>query len=614
LIDFKAIGFKCGVEVHQRVDSHKLFCECYCNPNKEGEKGQVFELKRRLAAVAGELGGLDPAAAFEAARGKEFTYFSDSKTSCLVECDEEPPHQINEEAVKVALQIALALGARPVDEVQVMRKTVVDGSAVSGFQRTALVALNGLLETSRGRVGIPTICVEEESAGIVEKSAGSAAYRLDRLGIPLIEIASDASIKDGVHAAEVAEKIGLLLRTTGRVQRGIGTIRQDLNVSVEGGARVEIKGAQELAAIPAIVENEARRQVELIKIKKKLAGKKKIAVQPAVRDVTHLLKEDGPSFVRKAISEGASAMAVKLEGFAGLLGRELMENHRLGTELSDYARASAGVKGIIHSDEDPAKYSLEESVFSAVARQLGCTASDAWVLCVEKELVAVKALDAAFHRARLAFDGVPSETRRVEGEKSVFMRPMPGADRMYPETDVAPLRLNAVFLAGVKPLEDFEARKKRFKAMGLNEELAEKILRGSEANSFEELVRDSGADALFVAVTLEDTLKALRRAGFSVDSLGIERLREVFSLYAKGRIVKAAVPELLKALCEWPAPAETVLREKKLEKFSSRRLAATVKALREEGVSEKQLFAEVMKRHRLNVDAGELQALLKKAF
>jgi len=251
---------KIGLEVHQRLDTReKLFCSC---PTRGGFV-KTCELVRVLNPSVGETGEFDKAALFEKKKGRASVYNVFEDSSCLVECDEEPPKKLNDEALEIAVLICRLLNAEVVDEIHVMRKTVIDGSAVSGFQRTAIVGLNGKVETSEGSVLIPTVCLEEESAGIK-----GDRFNIDRLGIPLVEIATDSeSIKTPVQAMETALKIGELLRSTERVQRGIGTIRQDLNVSISGGARVEIKGVQELKLIPKIIEKEVERQERLLKFK-----------------------------------------------------------------------------------------------------------------------------------------------------------------------------------------------------------------------------------------------------------------------------------------------------------------------------------------------------------
>jgi len=260
-MDYKNLGFKCGVEIHNRLATNgKLFCNCKASFSDKKHSGEVI---RKLRAVAGETGEVDVAAVHEYLKNKSFVYNSYDKESCLVETDSEPPHGMNKEALEIGLQISKMLKAEIPDEIHVMRKTVVDGSNTSGFQRTALVGMNGILKTSKGDVRISNISIEEESSGIVEKGKNSV-FRLDRLGIPLVEIGTEPDIVDPEHALEVAEKIGMIVRSTGKSQRGIGVTRQDVNVSIKGGARVEIKGFQELSMIPKIIEEEIKRQQQLI--------------------------------------------------------------------------------------------------------------------------------------------------------------------------------------------------------------------------------------------------------------------------------------------------------------------------------------------------------------
>jgi len=261
MTDYFKLGFRCGIEIHQQLEGKKLFCNC---PALNSTKEPDIEVKRRLRASAGELGEIDKAAKYEMAKSKEFIYIGNSEDVCNVEMDEEPPHQINQDALNTALEVALLLKAKIVDEIQVMRKTVVDGSNTSGFQKTALIATGGYIETSKGKVRIPTICLEEEACQKIEETKEYTKYRLDRLGIPLIEIGTETDIKSPEHAKETASLLGMILRSTGKVKRGIGTIRQDVNISIKGGARTEIKGFQELKSIPKVIEYEIERQSSLI--------------------------------------------------------------------------------------------------------------------------------------------------------------------------------------------------------------------------------------------------------------------------------------------------------------------------------------------------------------
>lgn len=268
-MDYKELGFKCGLELHQRIQSHKLFCSC---PSILRDDKPDLVIKRKLRAVAGETGSIDIAAQKEMSKDLEFVYEFYSDTNCLIEIDDEPPNKLNEEALNIALEIALLLKCEIVDELHFMRKTIVDGSNTSGFQRTALLARNGFIETSRDNVRIGSIYLEEESAKNVKESNDNRIWRLDRLGIPLIEIQTEADILDEKHARETAEKIGMILRSTNKVMRGIGSIRQDVNISIKGHPRVEIKGFQDIRLIETVIKNEVDRQLNALKTKKDLFG------------------------------------------------------------------------------------------------------------------------------------------------------------------------------------------------------------------------------------------------------------------------------------------------------------------------------------------------------
>jgi len=278
-MNYEKVGFKCGLEIHQQLDSHKLFCNC---PSVLRSDSPDFEVKRKLHSVAGEKGEVDVAVKHEAELDKEFIYQGYDST-CLVEIDEEPPHKLNPEALKIALEIAILLNCKIVPISQVMRKTVIDGSNTSGFQRTVMIARDGFIETSYGKVGIETVFLEEDSARRINSSASNkenlneetiskdekkVVYRLDRLGIPLVEIATAPDIKNAKQVKEAALKIGEILRSC-KVKRGIGTIRQDINVSIKGTNRVEIKGFQDPKIMEVCVEKEVLRQQEFLDKKEK---------------------------------------------------------------------------------------------------------------------------------------------------------------------------------------------------------------------------------------------------------------------------------------------------------------------------------------------------------
>ena len=264
-LNYEKIGLKSGLEIHQQLDSSKLFCNCKSILRKDEPD---FLIKRKLHAVAGESGKVDKAAKYQASLEKEFIY-EGYDSICLVELDEEPPHKINNEALKIAIEISLLLNCKIIPITQIMRKTVIDGSNTTGFQRTVLIAKNGFVETEFGKVRIESVFLEEDAARIIGGEKGEKIYRLDRLGIPLVEIVTAPDIKTPIQAKEVALKIGNILRSS-KVRRGLGTIRQDINVSINNHPRVEIKGFQDPKIFVEVINKEIIRQQNELKTKKKL--------------------------------------------------------------------------------------------------------------------------------------------------------------------------------------------------------------------------------------------------------------------------------------------------------------------------------------------------------
>lgn len=275
-MDYKKLNLMVGLEIHRQIDSHKLFCKC---PSIFSDGKPDLIVKRRLRAVESEIGEKDKVAIFETLKDKEGIYEYFNESACLIELDEEPILGINEEALEVVLTVAKMLNCEILDEIIIMRKQVLDFSNTSGFQRTALVARNGNLTINGMGIRIESICIEEDSARKIKDSKNEVIYRLDRLGIPLIEITTSPDMKDPVYVKDVASHIGMILKSTGKFKSGLGTIRQDINISIKNGKRVEIKGVQDLRNIPKIIDNEIERQ-------------SKINVNEEVRVVNSELKTD----------------------------------------------------------------------------------------------------------------------------------------------------------------------------------------------------------------------------------------------------------------------------------------------------------------------------------
>src|SRR3989338_3387761 len=380
-MNYKELGLKCGLEIHQQLEGKKLFCNC---PTTIRDDEADFVIQRKLRASAGEDGKIDIAAKQEQLKGKTFSYQGYHDTTCLVETDCEPPHEVNSEALMAALQLCKIVGAEVFTVLQVMRKTIIDGSNTSGFQRTALLAKDGKIQTSSGVVRITNVSVEEDSCKIVSETSEEKVYSLDRLGIPLIEIGTAPDITSPEQCQEAAKKIGMLLRSLPGVKRGLGTIRQDVNVSIKGGARIEIKGAQDLRQLPLLVELEVKRQEELLKIKEELNKQKVKLSSLNITDVTSLFTISSANLIKNTLAKKGKVLAIKLPGFAGIIGREVQPGRRIGTEFSDRAKIHAGAGGIFHTDELP-RYGISETEVIAVKEKLGCSKNDAFILVADEE-------------------------------------------------------------------------------------------------------------------------------------------------------------------------------------------------------------------------------------
>ena len=476
-LDYEKIGLKCGLEIHQQLNTKKLFCNC---PSLLRKDEPDFTIQRKLHAVAGESGKVDEAAQYQDSLKKNYKYQVYDST-CLVELDESPPREINKDALKIALQISIMLNAKIFPIAQIMRKTVIDGSNTSGFQRTVLIARDGFFETKNGRVGVDTVCLEEDSARIISEKNNEITYRLDRLGIPLIEIATSPEIKSPIQAKESALYLGSVLRSC-NVKRGLGTIRQDVNVSIKNGERIEIKGVQDPELIKKSVEAEAKRQFGLIKNKKQFKSE-----------------------VRKVLSNG----------------------------------------------------------------------------------------------------------------KSEFLRPMPGASRMYPETDLPLLKISRNLINEVKRnLSYLKSEERKLRKTGLEENTIKLLFKKGKMNDFTEFVKVYNNPKLIAKIILNIPKEIAGHSNLSVV--------EVNKLFTKDLIMhileKVKNRELLENQVKMVL--EKYTKNKNLEKalkFEKEDRSVVeeriIKIIKEKpGLSEKAYMGLIMKEFRGKIDGKEAAEIFKKYF
>lgn len=517
-LDPESLGFMCGIEVHQQLATGKLHSR---------QKGELYDVSidtlpedwprysRRLTPARGEGGKIDVAAKFEAKRNRSFVYVM-SPNSGLIELDERPPLPHDKDAMDISLTVSAMLNAKPLDLMQTMRKTVVDGSNTTGFQRTTLISRDGILEVKGGDVRIDVLCLEEDSARkldtITRQESVEVIYNLDRLGLPLIEIATAPDIKSPGHAKDTAIALGRTLRDTRRVRRGLGSIRQDLNVSIACGDRVEIKGCQDLSWIPRIIELEMARQLHFYRLANELRSEMGLPILPNnrddddseieqnvaqevskklplnINDVSDLFSSCESKMVTSSLDSGGVMLALLLPGLAGKIGTKVLDSQgsqmpRLGRELAGAAKL-AGVKGIFHSDELPA-YGITQDYVDAVRENLSLNDQDAFLLCCAPKWQAELALESSLNRARMAWHRSPKEVRNVVIKKGAPedgttspMRPLPGGARMYPETDIPNFELTESKWKEVLdnlPMSQAE-RKSRLESEEMSEDQAKQLL------------------------------------------------------------------------------------------------------------------------------------------
>ena len=618
---------KVGLEIHRQFDTeHKLFCSC---PTQLSEEPPENKFLRRLRPTQSELGQVDQAALFEFHRGKGIVYEADHKTSCLVEMDEEPPGRLNTEAIEVCLTAALLMNAKPVDEIHVMRKIVIDGSNTTGFQRTSVVALNGLLTIDGSTVPIDQISLEEDAARKTSQTREVTGYRIDRLGIPLIEVTTAPVLHSPSEVEKVALAIGNVLRATRKVKRGLGSVRQDLNISIPNGALIEIKGVQELELIGKAVQLEVDRQKSLLQIKDELKNRnvQSSTINRDYIDLTTLFQNTEARVFKEAILKNGVVLGMRLQHFGKLLGRELgAPGLRFGTELSGRASFWAGVGGIFHSDELPG-YGITELEIEQVRKMLNLDGEDAFVLVADQYERAKDALSAVADRAVEALAGVPEETRNAMPDgSSRFLRPRPGAARMYPETDVPSAPITEQTIAELKsklPETPEESIKRLTHQYSLNQKLSKQLMDSDYLALFERTAKASkNTQASFIATMLTETCKSLEREGFAVHEVSDEKIESIFQLVERGTIAKEAMLDLLKWQAKNPdsdpndginALGFQMLSETELEIIIDQHLEKNRKLVEEKGSGAfPSLMGSIMSEVRGKTDSKVVTEKLKK--
>jgi glutamyl-tRNA(Gln) amidotransferase subunit E len=546
-IDFEKIGLKVGLEIHQQLTTNKkLFCKC--RPIESDEYTEKFS--RRLRTAKSELGELDPAALFEKTKSKKINYYANSQSSCLVEKDEEPPHDLDHNAKRISLLISSMLESKIFSEIHVMRKTVIDGSNTTGFQRTMLVSQGGNLKVNGKKIGVQAVCLEEDAAKLLKDEQNERNYSLDRLGVPLVEIALEPVSAKPSEVKEIALTLGRLLRATGMVKRGIGSIRQDVNISVMNSGVVEVKGVQQLDQLEKIISYEAKRQHGLILISEKLEKLSLTISKEDVFDITEILKDCESKIIQNALKSKAKIKVIRIRNFSGMFGFEPYSGIRLGKEIGHLVRFF-GIGGVFHSDELP-NYGINVTNVDKVKKYLKLVGEDGFLIIAGEDLKLDYAISSIIKRLQDATKGVPAETRAAtqDGE-TIFLRPRPGASRMYPETDipsisVLPEEIKLVRKNIPKSWDDSIAEIQE--KYNLNFQLSEQIFDSEHMDIFEKICKNKKNSPNFVASILCSTLTNLERKGFDGALLKSEHIIESFELLASNKIPKESVEIIFESI------------------------------------------------------------------
>ncbi len=526
--DYAAVGFKSGLEIHQQLlTERKLFCRC---PAGRYSDHYHAEILRHMRPTLSELGEYDGTALMEFKTKKEIVYRINRDTVCTYEMDDTPPFMIDEQALDIALGVALLYRCSMVDELHIARKQYLDGSIPTGFQRTTIVGVDGTVPFKDRSIHIVQLGLEEDACREVSDTGHQRVYLTDRLGMPLIETVTAPDMRTPDEVAEVAQLLRRIVRSTGRVRTGIGAAREDVNVSVTGGTRIEIKGVPRIPSIPLLTYNEAMRQWNLLRLRDELhrRGITPESFQSRTENVTRLLKKTRFTPVRNAIASGMIVNAVRLHGFHGLLRWTTQTDTFFSREISDRVRVIAcltTLPNIAHSD-NPSE-TLSSSEWQAVKNALSASDEDTVVLVWGLDTDAVMGANEIVIRAREATIGVPSETRQaLRDGTNGFERILPGPDRMYPDTDLPPKRITDDRLARIRttlPSPVWE-RERWYRELQLPPDVIQPLASSGFAGLFERAVTEWKVDPMLTAVALIQWRKDLRRSGFDISVLNADAM------------------------------------------------------------------------------------------
>jgi glutamyl-tRNA(Gln) amidotransferase subunit E len=560
-LDYQSAGLISGLEVHQQLlTEHKLFCRCPAGLYTETHDGEVL---RHMRPTLSELGEYDGTALMEFKTKKEIIYLLNHLNVCTYEMDDTPPFLVNQDAIDVAIELCLAMGMDIIDEVHIARKQYLDGSIPTGFQRTAIVGMNGSLPFKGRDLTVTHVSIEEDSCREVKDRGHRIVWRTDRLGMPLTETVTGPELVTPEEVRDAAFLCGLVARSTGRVRTGIGASRQDVNVSVSGGSRVEIKGVPKAGYAVKLVHNEAVRQLNLLKFREELNRRGMRAPEDilvSAFDVTDIFSEVDLGFMRRAMGSGGRIFAARLEGGLGLAQFPTQPDTTFLDELSGRIRVIACLDEapIILSGAHMPEFAGKHKVLDRLRRRMRLGAEDDFFIVFGPEADCRCAVEEIRLRLVDALKGVPQETRQaLTGGFTTFERILPGPDRMYPDTDSPPTRITAerVAQARARLQPSPWARIQAYGALRVPQETTEFLIRRGGARIVDAVVERTGVDGLVAAMEIGQRAKAMKRSGFPMDRLGVEAWVAVFDLFTGGMIPREAIQPVAAHMAQNPGVA-----------------------------------------------------------
>ena len=554
---YRKLGFKCGLEIHQQLATEKkLFCRCRATMHRDKPSAMIL---RHMRPTLSELGEYDGTALMEFKTKKNVIYQLYDDTVCTYEMDDTPPFQLNQHALDIAIEVALLLNCSIVNEIHISRKQYLDGSIPTGFQRTGIIGVEGWIPYKNRKIGIIQLGLEEDACREISDLGHTIIFKTDRLSIPLVEVVTYPDMQTPQEVAEVAEQIGRLLRSTVKVRRGLGSVRQDVNVSIEGGTRVELKGVPKLQYLTKAVANEAIRQKALLDIRDelRLRGITEGTFKYEVKDITSLFENSNCERFKEIIKNKDKIYGIVLRLLGGILDKPTHQNKTFGDEIAGRVRVIAclDVMPNIVYDNHFEEFGLNLEEIKKLNELFDAKSTDTIILVWGNETDVKTAIEEIKIRAIDATKGVPSETRQVfpDGTND-FERILPGPDRMYPDTDSPPTpileeRLERIITTLPEPLWD---REKRLKKLGLPLSLVRSLSISQRIKIFNKIIKDFDVNPTLVAVTLEEKLKWLRRQGKNINSIPDENIYKLFQMLNNNKYSKEAIPIILGFLAENP--------------------------------------------------------------